>query len=211
MHLRPDEPLQIARLFKFLQHGECLARDVAAQQAHFADTSAWQRFFTTQARQEAFHATVFQGAICWLAPQGVGSTPGLTGLGRYRTLAEASLGNGDLAESALAMQVLFEALGDVVLEAIDHGITRRGGGFERLRRVLRAQEQAHHAFGVRLLSDLAPTTASQERLRQRAQRYMELISEMFSELDGLFAAFGEDPADYLAGFRHRLPVWLASA
>ena len=211
MRLRPDEPQQVARLFGFLQHGEWLARDVAARQVRLATTPALQRFFATQSRQEMFHAAVFQGAVHWLAPRGAQGIPGLPELERYRTLTEAAVARGDLAESVLALQVLFEALGDVTLEAIDAGIERRGGGFERLRRVLRTQEQGHHAFGMRLLNQLAANAGERRRLQQRAQDYLELVSGMLAGLDGLFIHFDEDPRDYLAGFQHRLPAWLVPA
>lgn len=211
MHLRPDEPQHVARLLGFLQHGEWLARDVAARQARLAAAPALRCFFATQSRQELFHAAVFQGAVHWLAPRGVKDIPGLPELERYRTLTEAAIARGDLAESVLALQVLFEALGDVAFEAIDTGIERRGGGFGRLRRVLRAQEQGHHAFGVRLLNQLAASADARRWLQQRAQDYLELVSGMLAGLDGLFVHFDEDPRDYLAGFRRRLPAWLLSA
>lgn len=211
MRLHPHETQQVARLFSFLQHGEWLARDVAERQSRLATTPALQYFFVTQSRQEMFHATVFQGAVHWLAPRGAKNVPGLPELNRYRTLTEAAIGRGDLAESVLALQVLFEALGDTTLEMIDAGIERRGGGFERLRRVLRAQEQGHHAFGMRLLNQLAASVDERRRLRQRAENYMELVGGMFAGLDELFAHFDEDPQDYLAGFQHRLPAWLLPA
>lgn len=210
MPLRPGESRQVARLFGFLQLGEWLAHDVAVRQSRLATEPAARRFLAAQARQEAFHANVFQGANHWLGARGTTDAPGLAGLARYRARAMAALDRGDLAESVLAVQVLFEALGDVALEAIDAGIARRGGGFERLRRALRAQEQTHHAFGVRLLNEQA-TTAARQRLQQQAQNYLELIHGLFTELDDLFGAFGEDPAEYLAGFRRRLPAWLVAA
>ncbi len=121
MHLRPDEPQQIARLLGFLQHGEWLARDVAARQARLAEAPALRRFFAMQSRQEAFDAAIFQGAVHWLAPRGI-CPPAPKPLAQYRAAIEAALARGDIAESLLALQVLFEALGDVVLQAIDAGI-----------------------------------------------------------------------------------------
>jgi len=208
MHLHPDESRQIVRLFGFLRHGEWLARDVATHQARLATMPIQQHFFSSQARQEAFHAAVFEGAVHWLAPRGAHpSAP--RALEQYRTEVEAALARGDLDESVLALQVTFEALGETVLHAIDAGIERRGGGFKRLRRVLRAQEQAHHAFGARLLDDLAAGPDERQRLQRRAAIYLELVRQMFSALDDLFAHFGEQPGDYLADFQRRLPAWLS--
>lgn len=211
MHLRPDEPLQIARLFGFLQHGEWLARDMAARQARLAATPELRRFFAAQSRQEAFHAAVFQNAESWLAPRGV-RPPAPEPLANYRACIESALARSDLAESLLALQVLFETLGDAVLQAVDTGIERRGGGFARLRRVLRAQEQAHHTFGVRALDRLfADSNASTVRLRERADVYLDLIDRMFRDLADLFADFDENPADYRRLLHNRLPVWATPA
>lgn len=211
MHLHPDEPLQIARLLGFLQQGEWLARDIAARQAHLATCPALRRFFAMQSRQEAFHAAVFQNAVHWLAPRGV-RPPAPEPLAQYRAGIEAALARGDVAESLLALQVLFEALGDVVLQAIDAGIEWRGGGFARLRRVLRAQEQAHHAFGVRALDGLiASGQDSMERLRGQSGVYFGLIDGMCRALADLFAGFDENPADYLQRFHDRLPAWTRPA
>lgn len=207
MRLHPDEPLQIARLLGFLQHGEWLARDVAAQQARLADTPVLRRSFATQSRQEAFHASVFQNAVHWLAPRGM-RPPAPKSLTQYRASIESALARGDLAESLLALQVLFEALGGVVLQAVDAGIERRGGGFARLRRVLRTQERAHHTFGVHTLDRLlADGNAPMERLRERAEVYLELIDRLFRDLTGLFAGFDENPADYRLRLHNRLPGW----
>lgn len=211
MFLRPDEPMWIARLFGFLQHGEWLARDVAARQARLADTPVLRRFLTVQSRQEAFHAVVFEGAAHWLAPRGV-RPPAPKPLARYHTYIELALARGDLAESLLALQVLFEGLGDTVLRAIDAGIERRGDGFAQLRRALQMQEQAHHAFGVCVLDRLlAGGNASMDRLRERANAYLGLIDGVFQDLADLFADFGENPADYRRQFHNRLPEWTRPA
>lgn len=211
MHLRPDEPQQIARLFGFLLLGERLAGDMAARQAMLAPVPKLARFLQTQACQEAFHAVVFQGAIHWLAPRG-GRTPRHPSMERYRGLMESALARGDLAESLLALQVLLEAMGDVVLEAIDAGIERRGLGFKRLRRMLRQQEQTHHAFGVHQLTNLvAADAALPARLQMQTQNYLEVIDTMFAELEESFLDFGENPSDYRRAFQQRLPGWLTTA
>lgn len=211
MRLRPDKPQQIARLFSFLLLGERLAGDMAARQAMLTPAPKLAHFLQTQARQEAFHAVVFQGVIHWLAPRGV-CTAHHPSMERYRGLMESALARGDLAESLLALQVLLEAMGDVVLEAIDAGIERRGLGFKRLRRMLRQQEQTHHAFGVHQLASLVSADATlPTRLQTQAQNYLEVIDAMFAELEESFLDFGENPSAYRRAFQQRLPAWLATA
>ncbi len=210
MHLHPGETTKAARLFGFLLLGEQLAGDMAARQAALTPTPKLGRFLQTQARQEAFHAVVFQGVIHWLAPRGLRMPPRHPSMERYRELMESALARGDLAESLLALQVLLEAMGNVVLEAIDAGIERRGLGFKRLRRMLRQQEQTHHAFGVCQVERLVSADAAQRtRLQGQTRNYLETIDTMFVELEGLFLDFDENPSDYRRAFQRHLPTWLA--
>ena len=73
MLVRPDEKTPIARLLTFLEHGERMAHDCAKAQAALSDDSGTRSFLLSQARQEAMHARVFQGAIAWLARGGTHS------------------------------------------------------------------------------------------------------------------------------------------
>ena len=99
-----------------------------------------------------------------------------------------------------------------MLEAIDAGIERRNLGFRRLRRVLRQQEQTHHAFGVYQLESLVSADATLPvRLQTQAQNYLEVIDTMFVELEELFLDFDENPSDYRHAFQRRLPAWLLPA
>ena len=146
------------------------------------------RFLQTQAHQEAFHAVVFQGVIHWLAPRGPADAAPPSSMERYRGLMESALARGDLAESLLALQVLLEAMGDVVLEAIDTGSERRGLGFRRLRRVLRQQEQTHHAFGVHQLVNLVSADATQRaRLQDRRKIIWRSLTPCSSSLKSCFS------------------------
>jgi hypothetical protein len=61
--VRHDEKVSIARLLTFLEHGERLANECAKAQAALAPDSGSRRFLLSQARQEAAHGIVFQGAI----------------------------------------------------------------------------------------------------------------------------------------------------
>ena len=80
MVIHPHEKIPIARLLTFLAHGEQLANECAKAQAALALDSGSRRFLLSQARQEAAHAVVFQGAIAWLAPRHLGDAPFLPAL-----------------------------------------------------------------------------------------------------------------------------------
>lgn len=212
MNWRPGDNIQVARLLGFLWAGECLATNVAQQQARLAPDSRTRRFLAKQARQEHFHAAVFCRAQRWLASGSSRTLPTLAALSRYESLVQAALARRDFDESLIALQIALEGLGDVVLRNVDVGLTRRGLGFARLRRLLRQQEQTHHAFGVHWLQRRIDSgVADTERLRSRAGGYLELVNVMFAELTDLFVGFDEDPAQYRAAFEQTLPVWLRSS
>lgn len=68
MLVKPEERQPLAELLYFLELGEQLAHEVAATQATIAPTTKMHRFLEGQARQEAFHATVFRTSRMWIAP-----------------------------------------------------------------------------------------------------------------------------------------------
>jgi hypothetical protein len=209
MYLRPGENVQVARLMGFLLAAECLATNIAQHQVRLAPDAKSRRFLIQQARQERVHAAVFHRARRWLAPRASDTPPALVAVSRYESLAQAALARGDFDESVVALQVVLEGLGDVVLHNVDAGLSRRGLGFARLRRMLRQQEQTHHAFGAHLFQrriELGATDS--EGLRSRAERYFELVDTMLAQLADLFVAFDEDPARYRAAFLQTLPTWL---
>ena len=200
---------QIARLFSFLVAAERLAHDCALAQAAIAPDSGAHRFLLAQARQEAFHARVFQGAISWLAPRGINSDRSLLPMTRYRALLEDAIRRRDFPETLLAQQVILEGLGDVVLDRISAGMTERGMGFTRLRRTLLNQEHAHHIFGLRRLEQLINTgRASAATLRERGKEYLALTDAILAVQGDLFETFNEDPTAYASAARHHLPSWL---
>lgn len=212
MVIAPDQRREIARLFSFLMEGERLAHEGALRQADMAPEPAARRFLLAQARQEGFHARVFQSAIGWLAPKGVSAPPGLAVMERYRRLIEEAIERGDLAESLLAQQVILEGLGHVVLSRIDGGMSKRAIGFSRLRRILLYQEKAHHGFGIRELKRLLDRQViAPEGFRQRAQDYTALTDSMLASLSGFFGFFDEDPVEYTRELRHHLPDWINDA
>jgi hypothetical protein len=200
----------IARLLTFLEHGERLAHACAKAQAALTVDSGHRRFFLTQARQEAVHAIVFQGAIAWLAPRHLGTTPILPALEEYRTLLHEALARKDLIETVLAEQVILEGLGEALLTRIEAGLVKRAAPFGQLRRILLHQEEAHHGFGRRLLERaVVDGQTDPAALRRTAQGYLQLTERMVLFLSELFESIAEDPAAWAADIKAFLPPWLS--
>ncbi len=209
MLVRPDERVPIARLLRFLEQGERLARDCATRQAALAPTAGMRRFLLGQARQESYHAWVFQGAIAWLSPRHLGGCSLLPPLERYRVLLQEALDAGRFAESLLAEQIILEGLGEAILKRVESGLTKRDAPFGRLRRILLHQEEAHHEFGLRVLErQLTQDPGVGESLRVRAQDYVALTEGMVTTLSALFESLDEDPAAYATDAKSYLPGWL---
>ena len=146
-----DEKVPIARLLTFLEQGERVANECAKVQATLAPDPESRRFLLSQARQEAAHAVVFQGAVAWLAPRHLGDAPFLPALEEYREVLNDALARQDVLETFLAEQVILEGLGEAILMRIEEGLAKRAAPFGRLRRILLQQEEAHHGFGRRML------------------------------------------------------------
>ena len=209
MLVRPDEKTPIARLLTFLEHGERLANECAKAQAALASDSGSRRFLLSQARQEAAHAVVFQGAIAWLAPRHLGDAPFLPALEEYRKKLNDALSRQDLLETFLAEQVILEGLGEAILTRIEEGLAKRAAPFGRLRRILLQQEEAHHGFGRRMLGRaMAEGRTDAETLRRCAQDYLALTDRMVLTLSDLFESIAEDPTAWAQDVRKFLPPWL---
>lgn len=209
MLVRPDERVPLARLLQFLEHGERLAHDCARAQAALAPDPTMRRFLSGQARQEALHAAVFQGAVAWLAPRHLGDCPVLPPLERYRALIEEAIRERRFAETLLAEQIILEGLGEAILKRLEAGLVKRKAGFGRLRRILLHQEEAHHAFGRRTLErTIEAGQASSEALRERAPEYLAVADAMVLALGDLFASIDENAAAYIGDARSALPSWL---
>ena len=209
MVIHPHEKIPIARLLTFLAHGEQLANECAKAQAALALDSGSRRFLLSQARQEAAHAVVFQGAIAWLAPRHLGDAPFLPALEEYRKKLNDALGRQDLFETFLAEQVILEGLGEAILTRIEEGLAKRAAPFGRLRRILLQQEEAHHGFGRRMLDRaIAEERTDAETLRRRAQDYLGLTDRMVLTLSDLFESIAEDPTAWAQDVRKFLPSWL---
>src|SRR6187549_1431984 len=91
-----DERVPIARLLRFLEHGERMAHDCAKAPVALAEDSGTRRFLLSQAKQEAMHARGFQGAIAWLAPKHLRDGPFLPALEEYRQILDDALARRDL-------------------------------------------------------------------------------------------------------------------
>ncbi len=210
MLVRPDQKVPIARLLTFLEHGERMAHECAKSQAALTPDGGSRRFLLSQARQEAAHALVFQGAIAWLAPKHLGYAPYLPALEEYRTVVNDALHRRDLLETLLAEQVILEGLGEAILSRIEAGLVKREAPFRRLRRVLLHQEEAHHQFGRRTLERaMADGRVDSATLRRRAEGYLGLTDQMVLTLSDLFESIAEDPAAWTNDVRKFLPDWLA--
>lgn len=209
MLVHHDEKVPIARLLTFLEHGERVAHACAKGQATLAPDPWSQRFLLRQARQEAAHAIVFQGAIAWLAPRHLGDAPFLPALEDYRAILDEALARHDLLETFLAEQVILEGLGEAILTRIEEGLVKRAAPFGRLRRILLQQEEAHHGFGRRMLERaIAEGRIDAETLRRRAQDYVALTNQMVLALSDLFESIAEDPTAWAKDVRTFLPEWL---
>src|SRR5712691_2883875 len=169
-----------------------------------------RRFLAGQARQEALHAAVFQGAIAWLAPRHLSACPLLPALERYRALIEDAIRRGRFLETVLAEQVILEGLGEAILKRLEAGLVKRKAGFSRLRCILLHQEEAHHGFGCHVLERaMATGRTSSDALQLRALEYLTLTDAMVATLSELFVSIDEDPSAYASDAKRSLPAWLA--
>ena len=209
MLVSPDEKAPIARLLSFLEQGERMAYDCAKTQATLAPESCQRRFLLSQARQEAAHAVVFQGAIAWLAPRHLGEAPCLPAMEKYRELLHDRFVCNDLLDTVLGEQVILEGLGEAILTHLERGLEKRAAPLGRMRRILLRQEEAHHGFGRRWLERaIARGETDVPALQRRAQQYLALSDAMILDLGDLFDRIDEDPARWAADVRTFLPDWL---
>jgi hypothetical protein len=212
MLIQSNERVPIARLLRFLQEGERLASSCARSQADITPDPGMRKFLLNQARQESYHAFVFQANIAWIAPRHLGSCPLLQPMEQYRALIEDALGRRDFAETIMAEQIILEGLGEAILHRIEEGLAKRGAPFERLRRMLILQEEAHHAFGNRALERMfAGGQTSPEALRGRGQEYLALTHAMVATLADLFSSIEEDATAWATDAGQYVPTWLTAA
>ncbi len=209
MLIKHGEHAHLAQLLTFMELGEQLARDCAHQQTSLAPEPGMKTFLAGQSRQEGYHAVVFHGAIRWLAPKTVHTTPITDHMQNYRELISSAIARQDFAETLVAEQIILEGLGEAILKKIDVGLAKRGAPFTRLRRMLIHQEEAHYQFGLRILSNMIEKgEESLDSLRQKSKMYLPLAKTMLFSAEEAFTSIHEDPQEYWDEFCERVPSWL---
>ncbi len=209
MLIKSGEHTHLAQLLRFMELGEHLAHDCAQKQSRLAPEPGMQTFLAGQARQEGYHAFVFQGAIRWLAPKAHQSSEVAEQMNHYRQLVEAAIDRKDFAETLVAEQIILEGLGEAILKKIEIGLVKRGAPFRRLRRMLIHQEEAHYQFGLRVLSKMIEQDKeSSDSLRKKSEIYLPLAKTMLFSAEEAFVSIHENPQDYWDEFERSLPPWL---
>lgn len=209
MLVKSEERQPMVELLYFLEIGERLAHTCATAQSALAPTAKMGQFLAGQAKQEAFHATVFRTAGMWIEPRHRHRTRNLQPFEEYTSLLNDALNRHDFYESILAEQVILESLGEAILYKLEDGLQKRNAPFRRLRKILLHQEAAHHGFGERVLEQaMSNNTLTSEELRTKAEPYLALSHSMVMGLEHLFEEIEEDPDEYLRLQRGYLPRWL---
>ncbi len=212
MLIKSGEHAHLAQLLTFMVLGEQLAHDCAKAQVPLASERWMQTFLASQARQEGYHAIIFQGAIRWLAPKTAQSSTISDHMNHYRHLIEKAMVRQDFAETILAEQIILEGLGEAILKKIEVGLVKRGAPFQKLRRMLIHQEEAHYQFGLRTLSKMIEKEdESYDALRHRTPEYLRLAKLLLFSAQDAFHSLDEDPQDYWDEFQHNLPTWFHPA
>lgn len=210
MHLLPSRSTQLARLFSLLSQGERIAHLSAAKQSQLMTqhgNTSHAKFFKQQSRQERFHAHVFSNTALWLGSRKINTQ--CTHLKEFEKNINNALNRRDITESILAVQVILESVGKLVLEGIDTRMERQSYGLKKIRSVILAQEAEHHEFGhAQLLNMKNRSCVSLPDLRQQAQHYQALAINMFDELAPLFDHLGADIDRYKSELRQEIPAHL---
>lgn len=211
MLVKPEERQPLAELLYFLELGEQMAQECAAKQATIAPTDKMRRFLEGQARQEAFHATVFRTSRMWIAPLYPHPRKFNEPFEEYTAVMMAALHRKDFFESILAEQVILESLGEAILQKLEIGLQKRRAPFRRLRRILLHQEAAHHGFGERVLEQaIANEVLTKQELQEKASPYLTLSHDMVMALQTRFEEIDEDPTEFLTIQHTFLPKWLVT-
>ncbi len=209
MLIKPDERRPLADLLGFLEMGERLAHDCAHAQAVIAPDPRMSQFLRGQANQEAFHASLFQGAAKLIAPGRQKQYDTYPPLQHYRDLIMHALDRRDFLETILAEQVILESLGEAILHKLEAGLKKRNAPFNRLRHLLLHQEAAHHGFGERVLDQaITEGKTSHAFLREKARPYLALSQSLILDLQARLEDIDENPHDYIQGHHALLPEWL---
>jgi hypothetical protein len=189
LKLEAPERRAAAQLFRIQAAGERLAGEGARGQARLAPRRSARRFLLRQARQERFHAALFERVAHFLDHKDGCERDGraLERLERIRALLADSLTNGRYADAVIIQHVALEGLGHAVLELLDAELPSSGRRFGRLRRMVLAQEDAHCAFGASVLSSKAHDPRAMGLVRcmlDEAEALLDTIAPQFRALGG---------------------------
>lgn len=200
-HLQLDaqERRAAAQLLRIQTVGERMANEGARGQARLAPDRSARRFLLRQARQERFHAALFERVAQALDQDGERKHDerALARLGRIRASLVEAMSKRRYADAVIIQHVALEGLGHAVLELLDAELPEFGRRFGRVRRLLLVQEDAHYAFGARVLAS-----------RENDRRTTRLVYRMLDEAESLlvtiapqFRALGGDVGDVIEPLR----------
>ena len=205
LSLAADRRQALGLFLRHLARGERIAQRIAARQIALSPDRHAARFHRAQARHEALHARLFDTFATWLSapPLVLERCP----YDRYEQRLLAAADRRDYVETIVGTQLVLEALGEASLERLDNGLERHRAGFLRLRRMLRAQEAAHHAFGEARMAAIIAGGADVRALRATALAYLALAGDVIAAGALANAHFGNVPEFIASDMRARLPAW----
>ncbi len=210
MFVQQNQATQLARLFSLLAQGERLAHHSATQQSRMMlnqERPSQAKFLKTQAKQELFHARVFDGTITWL-DSNQACTP-YRCLEKYSGHLETSLKQGAMTESILATQVVLESLGKLALQGIDNRMNRYSFGLKKIRSTILAQEDQHHDFGQSELHRfMQEENMDLTAVQNLAYQYLELAFEVLDEVEPLFESLDSNSHRFKQDLIGEMPSWL---
>lgn len=206
--MNTEEKEYASQLLYFLMCSEQIAARCAKRQVALAADKKMQKFFATQAKQEKQHAFIFDKASRWMRPKGYKQKT-YQGLLKFEDKLSNALYRNDLAESIVAQQLLFEALGEITLEKVSAGIEDRGFGFKRIRRTILTQERTHHKFGQKHVERIlnAPQFDTQNIGRQ-CKEYLEIIDSILVEMESVLVFYNQSVDIFHQQLLDELPVSL---
>ena len=198
---------EFASLLRLLARGERIAVAGALAQAKIAPDAKAKNFLNRQARQERFHAQVFEQGAAWI-DRSDQSIPGCCGLDALQSAGQARLRAGDFLGSLLVQQIMLETVGHVVLHRLNRELARREVGLSRLRRLILHQEDGHQAFGLQRLSVSESISAGErKRLQEQCAALWRTADSLLLELGPALETLNEDVSDYRRDLLQALPAW----
>lgn len=203
--LVPERRKALGLFLRLLARGEITAHTAARAQAAYAPDRRDRRFLHAQARQEAFHAMLFDAIASWLGAPAIALATDPYAEFETRVIAAAQAGRH--VETVVATQGVLEALGATLLWRLDAGLARHGCGFLRLRRALLRQEAAHHAFGAeRIVRWRGDGTLDANHFAEMAAPYLTLADRMIAAGGPALSHFGLTPAPLQRELRDHLGI-----